>query len=118
MRFVDKAAAWLVFVFGVAHLAVGHAVFIAPTERRVWFMSAGLLLVMTSLANFAAQAHPTRLNSLTAAFGGSAIMLAGALLAAANPNIMAQPQALVLLGLGLVLTVQRMRTFGVRLDRP
>jgi uncharacterized membrane protein YecN with MAPEG domain len=108
MRFVDKTAAWLVCPFGIAHLAVGHAVFVEPTERRIWFASAGLLLIVTGLANLAAQSSATRLNSLTAAFGAASILLIAGLLAAVSQHIMAQPQALVLLALGLILTVRRL----------
>lgn len=117
MRFVDKAAAWLVCLLGVAHLAVGHAVFVEPTDRRVWFMSAGLLLVMIGLANLAAQAHATRMNSLTGAVGGISILTVGTLLALANASILAQPQTLVLLALGSVLTVRRLQEFSVKTER-
>ena len=103
MRLVDKAAAWLVCLLGLAHLAVGYLVFIEPTERRVWFMSAGLLLIVIGLANLTAQAHANRMNSLTGAVGGASILMVGTLLTLANANILAQPQTLILLVLGLVL---------------
>jgi uncharacterized membrane protein YecN with MAPEG domain len=109
MRFVDKAAAWLVCLFGIAHLAVGYTVFVEPTERRVWFTSAGFLLVLTGLANLAAKAPATRMSNLTAMVGNGSILVIGALLTVSNSNILAQPQTLVLLVLGLILTVQRLR---------
>ncbi len=109
MRFADKAAAWLVCILGVAHLAVGHAVFIEPNEKRIWFAAAGFLLIVTGLANLGAQAGRTRMQSLAAAAGGLSILVIGALLALADPDLLIQPQTLTLLALGLLLTVQRLR---------
>ncbi len=109
MRFADKAAAWLVCILGVVHLAVGHAVFIEPNERRIWFAAAGFLLIVTGLANLGAQAGRTRMQSLAAAAGGLSILVIGALLALADPDLLIQPQTLTLLALGLLLTVQRLR---------
>ena len=117
MRFVDKAAAWLVCLFGIAHLAVGYTVFIEPTERRVWFASAGFLLMLTGLANLAAQAQATRMSSLTGAVGSGSILVIGTLLALTNSNILAQPQTLVLLALGFVLTARRLRELSVKTER-
>lgn len=117
MRFVDKASAWLVCLLGVVHLAVGYSVFVEPTERRVWFMSAGFLLTVTGLANLAAQAHVTRMSSLTAAVGSASILAIGILLALANSDILAQPQTLILLALGLVLAARRLRELRVRTER-
>jgi uncharacterized membrane protein HdeD (DUF308 family) len=113
MRFVDKAAGWLVCLLGIAHLAVGYVVFNEPTEQRVWFMSAGLLLIMVGLANLAAQAQSTRMNSLAGAVGGASILMIGTLLALANPRILFQPQTLILLVLGFVLTGRRVHELSV-----
>ena len=109
MRFADKAAAWLVCVLGIAHLVVGHAVFIEPNEKRIWFASAGFLLIVTGLANLGAQGGGTRTQSFAAAVGGLSILIIGALLAFADPALLIQPQTLTLLALGLLLTVQRLR---------
>ena len=117
MRFVDKAAAWLVCLLAVAHLTVGYAVFIEPTERRVWFTSAGLLLLVIGLANLAAQAQATRMNSVTGAVGGISILAVGTLLSLANARILVQPQTLVLLAVGIVLTVRRLQELTVGTDR-
>ena len=114
MRFADKAAAWLVCILGVAHLAVGYAVFIEPNERRIWFASAGFLLVVTGLANLGAQGGGTRMQSLAAAAGGLSILVIGALLALADPGLLIQPQTLTLLALGLLLTIQRLREVFTR----
>lgn len=114
MRFADKAAAWLVCILGVAHLAVGHAVFIEPNERRIWFASAGLLLIVTGLANLGAQDGRTRMQSVAAAAGGLSILVVGALLASADADLLTQPQTLALLALGLFLTVQRLRDLITR----
>ena len=114
MRFADKAAAWLVCILGVAHLAVGHAVFIEPNERRIWFASAGFLLIVTGLANLGAQGGGTRMQSLAAAAGGLSILVIGALLAWADRDLLVQPQTLTLLALGLFLTVQRLREVVTR----
>ncbi len=109
MRFLDKAAAWLVCILGVVHLAVGHAVFTEPNERRIWFASAGFLLIVTGLANLGAQGGGTRMQSLAAAAGGLSILVIGALLAVADRGLLFQPQTLTLLALGVLLTVQRLR---------
>lgn len=109
MRFADKGAAWLVCLLGAAHLAVGHAVFIEPNERRIWFASAGFLLIVTGLANLGAQAGGSRMQSLAAAAGSASILVIGALLAFADPNLLIQPQTFTLLALGLLLTVNRLR---------
>ena len=109
MRFTDKFAAWVVCVLGVAHLAVGYAVFIEPNERRIWFASAGFLLIVTGLANLGAHGGRTRMQSIAAAAGSLSILVIGALLALADPDLLIQPQTLTLLALGLFLTVQRLR---------
>lgn len=109
MRFADRIAAWLVCILGIAHLAVGHAVFTEPNERRVWFASAGFLLIVTGLANLGAQSGGTRMQSLAAATGSLSILVIGALIAWADPDLLTQPQTLTLLALGLLLTVNRLR---------
>ena len=109
MRVVDRAAAWLVCILGIVHLGVGYAVFIAPNERRIWFASAGFLLIVTGLANLAAQGTGSRMQSAAAAVGSMSILVIGALIAIADPDLLAQPQTLTLLALGLLLTVQRSR---------
>lgn len=109
MRFADKAAAWLVCILGIAHLAVGRMVFLAPNEKRIWFASAGFLLIVTGLANLGAQDGRTRMQSLAAAVGASSILIIGALLARGDPKLLFQPQTLTLLALGTLLIVQRLR---------
>jgi sulfite exporter TauE/SafE len=111
VRTADKFAAWLVCLLGIAHLAVGHAVFIEPTERRIWFASAGFLLIVTGLANLGAQGGRNRIQSLAAAVGNLSIVVLGALLARADPNLLMQPQTLTLLALGILLTICRLRDF-------
>ena len=117
MRSADRIAAWLVSILGVAHLAVGHAVFIEPTERRIWFASAGFLLIVTGLANLGAQGGESRIQSLAAAVGSVSIVVLGALLARADPNLLLQPQTLTLLALGVLLTVCRLRDLIPRKTR-
>lgn len=109
MRHVETAAAWLVAVIGIAHLAVGHAVFTAPTSARVWFASAGFLLIVTGLTNLAARDASNRLQTFAALVGAAAILIIGALIAAADPKLLWQPQTLLLLALGLLLMIQRVR---------
>jgi len=116
MRFADITAAWFVIFLGVAHLAVGYAVFVDPSERRIWFTSAGFLLIVTGLANLGAQAGGTRLQSLAAAAGGFSILVIGTLLALADPDLLVKPQTIALLGLGMFLTVRRMRDVIKRKD--
>jgi len=117
MRFADKVAAWLVCILGAAHLAVGHAVFTDPNERRIWFASAGFLLIVTGLANVGAQSGGTRMQSLAAAAGNLSILVIGALLALADRELLTQPQTLTLLALGLFLTVNRLRELLTSTDR-
>ncbi|MFN2472762.1 MAG: hypothetical protein ABR588_02405 [Sphingomicrobium sp.] len=109
MRLADRIAAWLVCIFGVAHVAVGHTVFTEPNERRIWFASAGFLLIVTGLANLGAQGSRTRMQSLAAAVGNLWILVIGALLGFADRHLLAQPQTLILIALGLLLTVNRAR---------
>jgi hypothetical protein len=110
MRRLDQAAAILVALVGLVHLAVGHQAFLAPTPGGVWFASAGFLLVTTGLANLAcgASLRPGRLNSGAALSGAAAILVLGGLTAAADPNLLFAPQTLVLLVLGLFLAVRRL----------
>ena len=35
MRLLDQVAAWLVCSLGAAHLAIGHAVFMAPNDADI-----------------------------------------------------------------------------------
>ena len=114
MRTADKFAAWLVCLLGVAHLAVGHAVFIEPTDRRIWFASAGFLLIVTGLANLGARDAGSRIQSLAAAIGSLSIVVLGALLAQADPNLLMQPQTLTLIALGIFLTTCRLADFRPR----
>lgn len=109
MGWVDRIAAVLVTVLGVAHLAVGHAVFFAPTERRVWFMSAGLLAVLIGLVNLACAGRSavSRTAIAAALFGALSILLIGALLTVATPGSTTSPQAIALLGFGVVLAFAR-----------
>ena len=109
MRFADKLAAWLVCILGAVHLVVGHAVFTDPNERRIWFASAGFLLIVTGLANVGAQSGGTRMQSLAAAVGNLSILVIGVLLALADRELLTQPQTLTLLALGLFLSVNRLR---------
>jgi hypothetical protein len=105
MIWIARSAAMLVLLFGVAHVAVGHRVFLAPTERGVWFLSAGLLLIVIGLSNLAVagRAAASRLAVATALFGNLSILLVGSLLIVATPDSMAAPQAIALLVLSLLL---------------
>lgn len=110
LRRLDQAAAAVVSLIGVLHLVVGHQAFVSPTEGGVWFVSAGFLLVTTGLANLAcAGVRPAKLQSLTAASGALAILVLGALIAAADRDLLFAPQTLVLLALGLLLSGLRFR---------
>ena len=114
MRYVDIAAGWLVCLIGVLHLAVGHTAFTAPTEPRIWFASAGFLLIVTGLANLAAQGAAGRMQQAAALAGSSSILVMGTLMAASDRELLSEPQTWVLLGLGLILTVQRLRSITGR----
>ncbi len=109
MRYVDTVAGWLVCIIGVLHLAVGRAAFTAPSEPRVWFAAAGFLLVVTGLANIAAQGATGKMPQVAALAGSSSILVIGTLIAVSDRDLLTQPQTLVLLALGLILTVQRLR---------
>lgn len=114
---IDRIAASLVALFGLAHLAVGHRVFTDPTEARIWFAAGGFLLVTTGLANLAASGAGSRLQSAAAASGTLAILILGALLARGGTGLLLEPQSLVLLALGLLLTGLRLREiFSPRTD--
>lgn len=114
MRLADRVAAWLVCLLGAAHLAVGSAVFAAPTQRRVWFASAGFLLIVTGLANLAAQSGATRLQSLAGGVGSVSILIIGTLLAMAEPGLLTEPQTPILLAFGALLTACRVRELFIR----
>jgi len=116
MRWIDRVAASLVLLFGLAHLAAGDRAFLEPSEPGVWFLSAGFLLILIGMANLACatRAPAPRLAVATGLAGGLSILVVGALLAAAAPASMTSPQALVLLALGLVLTALRARQLLAR----
>lgn len=109
LAILDKAAAVLVVMVGVVHIGVGYTVFVAPTERGVWFVSAGFLLVTTGLANLASAQSTSRSQAAAAASGSLAVLILGALIASANPALLFSPQTLVLLALGIGLTGFRLR---------
>jgi divalent metal cation (Fe/Co/Zn/Cd) transporter len=73
------------------------------------------LLVVTGLANIAAQYGTGKMQHAVALVGSSSILILGALIAMSDRNLLIQPQTLVLLVLGLILTVQRIR--GLKLQR-
>jgi uncharacterized membrane protein HdeD (DUF308 family) len=107
--FLDLVCAWLVALLGLLHLAVGRAVFTAPTTGRIWFASAGFLLIVTGLANVAAHGKADRAQNGAALAGSVSILVLGGLIARSDPALLRQPQTLVLLALGAFLTLQRMQ---------
>lgn len=109
MRYLERIAGWLVTLFGAAHLLVGRAAFIDPTERRVWFASAGFLLIVAGLANLAAEEGRSRMAAAAGLAGGLSILAIGGLLLAADGGLAMQPQTWLLLALGLLLSVARLR---------
>ena len=109
--FLDLVCAWLVALLGVLHLFVGRAVFMAPTTERIWFASAGFLLIVTGLANVAAHGKADRAANGAALAGNVSILLLGLLIARSDPDLLRQPQTLVLLALGGFLAIQRLRAF-------
>ena len=114
IRFLDKACAVLVAILGVVHLAVGRAAFTAPNPQRIWFASAGFLLIVTGLANLAAQGKVERAQTGAALAGSASILILGALIARSDPHLLWQPQTLVLLFLGAVLTTRRLQALADR----
>ena len=114
IRFLDKACASLVALLGVVHLAVGRAAFTAPNPQRIWFASAGFLLIVTGLANLAAQGKVDRAQTSAALVGSASILILGALIARSDPHLLWQPQTLVLLALGAFLTAMRLRALAYR----
>ena len=109
LRRIDRTAATLVFLFGLLHLAIGYEAFIDPTEPRIWFASGGFLLVTAGLANFAAAGAGSRLQSAAAASGSLAILILGALIARGDRALLLEPQTILLLAIGVLLTVLRLR---------
>lgn len=115
LRRIDRIASALVVLFGLLHLTVGYRAFTDPTEPRIWFAAGGFLLVTAGLANFAASGAGSRLQSAAAASGSIALLVLGALLARGELALLLEPQAILLLAIGLLLTVLRLRElFGVR----
>src|SRR4051812_7525101 len=113
-RSLDLICGWLVTVLGILHLAVGRAVFTAPTISRIWFASAGFLLIVTGLANVAAAAKTDRAQNGAGLAGSLSILVLGALIARSDPALLRQPQTLVLLALGAFLTIRRLRMLAYR----
>jgi hypothetical protein len=91
---VDRIAAVLVALLGGLHLAVGAHAFAAPTQRGVWFLSAGFLLITTGLGNLACSKGASPLQSLAAASGSLAILILGGLLGAADRHLLLAPRPL------------------------
>lgn len=108
IRRIDRIAGALVFLFGLLHLAVGYKAFVDPTEPRIWFAAGGFLLVTTGLANLAASGAGSRLHSAAAASGSVAILVLGALLARGRLGLLAEPQTILLLAIGILLTALRL----------
>lgn len=108
-RKIDQVASGTVALFGLLHLAFGHAAFISPTPPRIWFAAAGFLLITTGLANLAASSAPSRLQSAAALSGSIAILVIGGLLARGDPDLLMEPQTMVLLALGVFLSARRLR---------
>lgn len=106
---IDRIAAVLVFLFGLLHLAVGYRAFTEPTEARIWFAAGGFLLVTAGLANLAASGAGSRLQSAAAASGSLAILVLGGLLARGELALLLEPQSILLLAIGILLTVLRLR---------
>jgi hypothetical protein len=111
---LDRLCGWLVAMFGAVHLFVGRASFTAPTTQRIWFASAGFLLIVTGLANVAAQGSGSRMQTLAGLAGSISILILGALIAKADPHLLREPQTLVLLALGAFLTIMRLRGLAYR----
>ena len=109
MRMADRAASVLVSLFGLLHLAIGYRAFVSPTEPRIWFAAGGFLLVTTGLANLAASGSGSRLQSAAAASGTVAILVIGGLIARGKPQLLLEPQTILLLAIGLMLTAFRLR---------
>ena len=105
----DRIAGLLVVGLGTLHLIVGRKAFTAPTEPRIWFASAGLLLIVTGLANLAAGRGRSRGAVVTALAGNGSILLMGVMLLAASPALRTEPQTWLLLGIGGWLSYRRLR---------
>ena len=105
-RIIDQIAAGFVILLGFVHLAVGHQSFANPTERGVWFLSAGFLLILIGLTNLtrARAAVRSGLQSLAALVGALFILImAGLMIAASDPGMLFEPATLALVGVGLML---------------
>jgi hypothetical protein len=101
MRWLDQGAAALILLVGLAHVAAASAVFGEPTERRVWFLSAGLFGITAGLVNLArARSGGSVLLRLAALSGSAGLVLMGALLCASGGELGAQ--AAVVLAIGLL----------------
>ena len=109
LRRIDRTAAFLVVLFGLLHLAAGYKAFTDSTEPRIWFAAGGFLLVTTGLASLAASGAGSRLQSAAAASGSVAILILGALFARGQPALLLEPQTILLLAIGVLLSALRLR---------
>ena len=102
LKLVDQLVASSLLLVGGAHIAVASRVFGEPTEARIWFLSAGLMGLVTGLANLARarSARPERLASLTALVGALAIVLTGVLLGLAGTAAATRAPALAVFAIG------------------
>lgn len=99
LKRLDQVAALILLGVGVLHSAVGADVFVAPTERGVWFVSAGFLGVAAALTNLARAADPAPTLLLAiAAFGGAvgALAMGALLLSAGGFRLGTGPETVVL----------------------
>jgi len=110
-RLIDQIAAITVVLVGALHLVVGAGVLTRPTERGVWFFSAGLLGVTAGLANLARAGlrQPSALVTLAALSGSLSLAVIGLLLAAAMGSAFLTGPSIVVLCLALLLAAFGMR---------
>ena len=116
LKLLDQAAAGALILVGLAHIAAASKAFTAPTEPRVWFLSAGLLGLVAGLANLtrARTPNPPWLLGLTALAGASGILLMGGLLTLAGDTGAMRGPGLVVVAVGLLAGLFSLRDLARR----
>jgi hypothetical protein len=104
LRILDQVAAALILLTGIAHVAVANKAFTDPTEARVWFLSAGLMGIVSGLANLAraSSERPSRLLSLAGLSGSVSMVMMGALLQLAPNAPPIGPASYAVFAVGLI----------------
>lgn len=111
LKLIDQLCGALLVLTGLAHMVVGASAFTAPTEPRIWFLSAGIAGATAGLVNLARarDRRPSRLLALAALAGAAGILTIGSLLILAGTDAASRGPALVVFAVGLACTAFSLR---------